>query len=78
LPHYSGAQITFGQQVDWADKQPGDLIFFTRPGSSAPHHVVIYVGGGQILQAPRTGDNVRFGTVSEFAGEVMTVRRLTG
>ena len=78
LPHYSGAQITFGQSVAWDDKQPGDLIFFTHPGASAPHHVAIYVGDGKILQAPRTGENVRYGTVSEFAGETMTVRRLGG
>lgn len=76
LPHYSGSQITFGRPVDAADKQPGDLVFFTFPGSSAPHHVAIYVGDGQILHAPRTGDNVRFGAMSEFAGEVVTVRRL--
>lgn len=76
LPHYSGAQITFGKAVAWTDKQPGDLIFFNHPGSSAPHHVAIYVGDGKILQAPHTGDNVRFGTVSEFVGETMTVRRL--
>lgn len=76
LPHYSGAQITFGQSVAWDDKQAGDLIFFTHPGSSAPHHVAIYVGDGKILQAPRTGQNVRFGSVSEFAGETMTIRRL--
>ncbi|MEZ5112710.1 MAG: C40 family peptidase [Nocardioidaceae bacterium] len=77
LPHHSGAQITFGQSVALDDKQPGDLIFFTHPGSSAPHHVAIYVGDGKILQAPRTGQNVRFGTISEFAGETMTVRRLS-
>lgn len=76
LPHYSGAQITFGQSVAWDDKQAGDLIFFTHPGSSAPHHVAIYVGDGKILQAPRTGQNVRFGSVSEFAGETMKIRRL--
>lgn len=76
LPHYSGAQITYGQSVAWNDKRTGDLIFFTHPGSSAPHHVAIYAGGEQILQAPHTGENVRFGTISEFAGDVMTVRRL--
>ncbi|GGO85039.1 lipoprotein [Nocardioides phosphati] len=76
LPHYSGAQTTFGRAVGWDDKQPGDLIFFVHPGSSAPHHVAIYVGDGKILQAPHTGDNVRFGSLSEFAGETMTVRRL--
>ena len=76
LPHYSGAQITFGRPVGWDDKQPGDLIFFTHPGSSAPHHVAIYLGDGKIFQAPHTGDDVRFGTVSEFAGETITLRRL--
>ncbi|MFT4264103.1 MAG: C40 family peptidase [Nocardioides sp.] len=77
LPHYSGAQMTFGRSVAWEDKQPGDLIFFIEPGASAPHHVAIYVGDGKILQAPRTGQNVRFGTTSEFAGQTMRVRRLT-
>lgn len=76
LPHYSGAQITYGQPVAWPDKRAGDLVFFTRPGSSAPHHVAIYLGGDRILQAPRTGQNVRYGTIAEFSGEVMTVRRL--
>lgn len=76
LPHYSGAQITFGHEIAWDDKQPGDLVFFTHPGASAPHHVAIYLGGDRILQAPHTGDNVRVGTIAEFSGEVMTVRRL--
>jgi hypothetical protein len=75
-PHYTGDQIRLGQGIAWADKQPGDLIFFGYPGADGPHHVAIYVGGDKILQAPRTGDHVRYGTISEFAGEVMTVRRL--
>lgn len=76
LPHYSGSQIHAGQGIPWTDKQPGDLIFFSYPGASDPHHVAIYIGGDKILHAPRTGDHVRYGTISEFAGEVMTVRRL--
>lgn len=78
LPHYSGAQLTFGQSVAWNAKQPGDLIFFFHEGASAPHHVAIYIGEGKILHAPHTGDNVRVGTVSEFAGETMAIRRLGG
>jgi cell wall-associated NlpC family hydrolase len=77
LPHYSGAQITYGAAVPWTDRRPGDLIFFTYPGSSAPHHVALLAGRDRILQAPRTGQDVRFGTTSEFARQVMTVRRLT-
>ena len=76
LPHYSGDQIRLGQGIAWADKQPGDLIFFSYPGAGGPHHVAIYVGGDRILHAPRTGDVVRYGTIGEFAGEVMTIRRL--
>ncbi|QBX57304.1 peptidoglycan endopeptidase [Nocardioides seonyuensis] len=76
LPHYSGDQIRAGRGIAWADKQPGDLIFFSYPGAGRPHHVAIYVGGDQILHAPRTGDVVRYGTIGEFDGEVMTVRRL--
>ncbi|KQW42626.1 hypothetical protein ASC77_23465 [Nocardioides sp. Root1257] len=76
LPHYSGSQIHAGRGIGWAEKQPGDLIFFSYPGAGGPHHVAIYVGGDRILQAPHTGDVVRYGTIGEFAGQVMTVRRL--
>ena len=76
LPHYSGDQIRAGKGIPFGEKQPGDLIFFSYPGAGGPHHVAIYVGGDRILHAPRTGDVVRYGTIGEFAGEVMTVRRL--
>lgn len=76
LPHYTGDQIHAGQPVAWGDRQPGDLIFFSYPGASAPHHVAIYIGGDRILQAPRTGEDVRYGTIGEFNGQTMTVRRL--
>lgn len=76
LAHYTGDQIHETQPVAWADKRPGDLIFYTYPGETVPHHVVIYLGGERILQAPQTGQNVGYGTLSEFAGQTATVRRL--
>lgn len=76
LPHYSGDQIRAGTGIPFGEKQPGDLIFFSYPGAGRPHHVAIYVGGDRILHAPRTGDVVRYGTIGEFSGEVVTVRRL--
>jgi len=76
LPHYTGDQIHQGRLIAWPDKQPGDLIFFSYRGAGGPHHVAIYIGGDKILQAPRTGEDVRYGTIGEFAGQVMTVRRL--
>ena len=77
LPHYTGDQIHDGTPVAWNDKQPGDIIFYTYPGQSVPHHVVIYLGGNRIVQAPQTGENVRYGTLSEFGDEITTVRRLS-
>jgi len=56
LPHSSRAQINCGQRVSRADLQPGDLIFFRNPIG----HVGLYVGGGQMIHAPRSGDVVRY------------------
>lgn len=76
LLHYTGDQINETQPVSWANKQPGDIIFYTYPGDTVPHHVAIYLGGDKILQAPETGQNVGYGTLSEFPGQTATVRRL--
>lgn len=76
LLHYTGDQVQETQPVAWDQKQPGDLIFYTYPGQSVPHHVVIYLGGDRILQAPETGQNVGYGTLSEFTGQTATVRRV--
>lgn len=40
--------------VSTADLQPGDLMFYDGEG-----HVAIYVGGDLIIDAPRTGEDVR-------------------
>ncbi|KHD35424.1 hydrolase [Clostridium acetobutylicum] len=37
--------------------QPGDLLFFGP--ASAPYHVAIYAGDNKMIEAPRTGENVR-------------------
>lgn len=55
----------------------GDIIFYTYPGASEPHHVVIYLGGDRIFQAPETGQDLGYGTLSEFTGQIASVRRIT-
>lgn len=75
LPHYTGDQIRLGLGIPFGRKLPGDLIFFSYPGAGGPHHVAIYVGGDKILHAPHTGDVVRYGTIGEFTGQTLTVRR---
>ncbi len=48
-------QITDGVPVTGA-LQPGDLVFFG--SATAPHHVGIYVGNGQMLDSPETGESI--------------------
>lgn len=65
LPHSSRAQIGYGQRVSRGDLRPGDLVFFGSP----IHHVGIYVGGGMMIHAPRSGDVVRIAPLhSNYAG----------
>ena len=46
--------------VPLSDLRPGDLIFFGN--ASFSHHVAIFVGGSTCIEAPHTGDVVRYGT----------------
>jgi cell wall-associated NlpC family hydrolase len=54
LPHSSRLQINYGARVSRANLQPGDLLFFYSP----IHHVAIYLGNGNMVHAPHTGDVV--------------------
>ena len=51
LPHYSGAQYAATTHIPMSDLQPGDLVFFADPGE----HEAMYIGNGQVIQAPHTG-----------------------
>jgi len=61
LPHSSRAQIGYGSRVARSNLRPGDLVFFGSP----IHHVGMYVGGGDFIEAPYTGARVR---ISRLAG----------
>jgi cell wall-associated NlpC family hydrolase len=60
LPHSSGAQFSSLPHVSRANLAPGDLVFFGSP----IHHVGIYEGGGVMINAPETGENVRRDSIS--------------
>ena len=67
LTHFSGAQFDEGTRIlQPEDLLPGDLVFF-HPGPSGPGHVGIYIGGGQFLHAPHTGDVVKISSLDEYA-----------
>jgi cell wall-associated NlpC family hydrolase len=64
LPHYSVAQFAQSTRVSMADARPGDLLFWSYDGTpGAIHHVALYLGGGQFIEAPRTGLNVRYNSI---------------
>lgn len=74
IPRVTHDQWNAGTRVDYEDIRRGDLIFW-RSDPTAPDyisHVAIYLGDGQMLEAPRTGLNVRVTPVrmNNFAGVV--------
>ena len=58
LPHSSAAQSRMGKKVSFSSLKPGDLLFYGRPVS----HVGIYLGGGKMVHAPRSGSRVKVTT----------------
>jgi peptidoglycan DL-endopeptidase CwlO len=75
LPHYTGAQWNSGVHVSRDQLEPGDLVFFDGLG-----HVGIYIGGGQFIHAPHTGDVVKISSLSEswYAATYDGAVRITG
>jgi cell wall-associated NlpC family hydrolase len=72
LPHSSAAQSRMGKSVPFNQKKPGDLLFFGRPVS----HVGIYIGGGKMVHAPRSGSRVKIASSSSLGSKrLVAVRR---
>jgi cell wall-associated NlpC family hydrolase len=59
MSHGATDQQRSSSAVALTDLRPGDLIFFGNAGFS--HHVAIFVGGTTCIEAPHTGDVVRYG-----------------
>jgi cell wall-associated NlpC family hydrolase len=55
-----------GQAVSRSDLLPGDLVFFYSPVS----HVGIYIGNGQMVHAPTSGDVVKVASLDQMGGFV--------
>lgn len=68
LPRVSQSQQNVGTKVSSSEAQAGDLLFFGYPA----YHVAIYIGNGQYIHAPQTGDvvkisNVDWGSISSIS-----------
>lgn len=64
LGHFTGSQWNAGTHVSQSQLAPGDLVFFYPDH----HHMGIYIGGGQFIHAPHTGDVVKITNLSDRAG----------
>jgi cell wall-associated NlpC family hydrolase len=62
LPRVANDQYNAGPHPSRDELLPGDLVFFSDDltNSRAIRHVGIYVGGGYMIDAPRTGAVIRF------------------
>jgi cell wall-associated NlpC family hydrolase len=65
LPHYAAAQYQLTKHLTASQLRPGDLVFWgTSPDTI--HHVALYIGNDQIIQAPHTGDVVKVSPLFEW------------
>ena len=74
LPHNAAMQYnTVGTYVSRDQLEPGDLVFFDGLG-----HMGIYIGGGQFIHAPHTGDVVKISSLSDswYASTWVGARRI--
>ncbi|WP_436738003.1 NlpC/P60 family protein [Streptomyces sp. BBFR102] len=65
LPRVANDQYNAGPHPSRDELLPGDLVFFSDDLTNprAIRHVGIYVGGGQMIDAPRTGAVIRFSPI---------------
>jgi cell wall-associated NlpC family hydrolase len=73
LPHHAASQFNYGTPVSIDQLEPGDLVFFDGLG-----HEGIYIGGGQFIHAPHTGDVVKISSLGDswYAATFVGARRL--
>ncbi|MEH7096131.1 C40 family peptidase [Neobacillus vireti] len=72
LPRVARDQQDVGIRISPSQVQPGDLVFRGNPA----YHVGIYIGGGQYIHAPQTGDVVKIAAYnpSKFSSAARVLR----
>lgn len=70
LPRISAQQATAGRRTDVSQLQAGDLVGWNNSSrNSGADHIAIYLGNGQIIEAPRPGLGVRIRTLDDNEGD---------
>ncbi len=70
IPHSSRMQVSMGRRISVGELVTGDLVAYGSP----VHHIGIYMGGGQYVYAPQTGDVVKTGSIYRTGGSPIAVR----
>ena len=65
LPHFAAFQYQSSHPIGYGDLRPGDLLFWATDGSDSDsiYHEAIYLGNQQMIQAPRSGENVEVSSI---------------
>jgi cell wall-associated NlpC family hydrolase len=71
LPHHAASQYNYGTAVSPEELQPADLVFFNGLG-----HMGMYIGGGQFIHAPHTGDVVKISSLADYMSSWVGARRI--
>lgn len=74
LPRTAAEQVRRGHPVARNKMRPGDLIGFDH--GAGVTHIGIYVGDGQMMNAPQTGDVVRLSPLSSRKNQRWIIRRI--
>jgi len=61
FPHLAQDQYDMTERIPLSDALPGDLIFYGTPDDV--YHVGLYIGGGQMIDAPETGEDVSISSI---------------
>lgn len=64
IPRTASDQRSAAKQLTVDELLPGDLVFFRQNGQGGVGHAGIYVGDGQFIHSPTTGDYVSYDTLS--------------
>lgn len=69
LDHYAASQFSQAgaYHPSVSNLMPGDLVFWSADGTQAGiHHVAMYVGGGNVIQAPQSGQVISLAPLDQI------------
>jgi cell wall-associated NlpC family hydrolase len=69
LAHYAATQYVTTPHIAPSELVAGDLVFF-EPRADGPGHVGMYVGDGQLIEAPHTGDVVKLAPLAKLSASL--------